>query len=234
MLIGTRVLYPEEVDYWDADLLQISVYRGMNGSLEYMRKCARACKDAGIRYVIHPVKYSLLQNDMFGELMEMAELADLALIMHDERSPEGGRLEGKSMDVFTESLSRLKAVAQVSIENSADTGDAGWFWENFADSVTLDIGHVESSGLNSLEFVTALDHSVINKIRFVHIHRNNGLRGGITDHWPLTPHCREVLALRELVRIKPDVSVILELNEIESIVESLNILRNIRQGTAAY
>ncbi len=229
MLIGTRVLYPEEVEYWDADLLQVSIYRGMNGSLEFMRKSARACKDAGIRYVIHPVKYSLLQKEMFEELMEMAGLADLALIMHDEKSPNGGRLEGESGDIFRKSLGKLKAVTHVSLENSADTGDVNWFWDNFADSITLDIGHVESSGLNSVEFVKALDAASIEKIRFVHIHRNNGLRGGITDHWPLTPDCREIRALRELIRIKPDVSVILEINEIESIVESMDILRTLRQ-----
>jgi hypothetical protein len=229
MLIGTRVLYPEEVEYWDADLLQVSIYRGMNGGLEFMRKCARACKDAGIRYVIHPVKYSLLQKDMFEELMEMAGLADLALILHDEKSPEGGRLEGESGDVFRKSLGKLSAVTHVSLENSTDTADVKWFWDTFADSITLDIGHVESSGLNSVEFVKALDDATIKKISFVHIHRNNVLRGGITDHWPLTPGCREIMALRELIRIKPDVSVILEINEIEEIVESLDILRTLRQ-----
>ena len=229
MLIGTRVLYPEEVDYWDADLLQISIYRGMNGSLDFMRKCTRACKDAGVRYVIHPVHYSLLQKDMFEDLMEMAGLADLALIIHDEKSPEGGRLEGESEDIFRRSLGKLSTVTQVSLENSADTVDVNWFWDHFADSITLDIGHVESSGLDSVEFVQSLDAASIKKIRFVHIHRNNGLRGGITDHWPLTRDCAEIRALRELVRIKPDLSVILELNEIEEIEESMDILRTLRQ-----
>jgi len=234
MLIGTRVLYPEEVEYWDADLLQISVYRGMNGGLEHMRKCAHACRNAGMPYVIHPVKYSLLQKETFDEIMEMATLSDLALIMHDERSPDGGRLHGESEELFSKSLARLRKVTQVPLENATNTKDIHWFWNTFADSITLDIGHVESSGLNSVEFVKALDPDAVSKIRFVHIHRNNGLRGGITDHWPLTPDCREVMALTELVRIKPDVSVILEINEIESIVESLNILRNIRQRTAEY
>ena len=229
MLIGTRVLYAEEVEYCGADLLQISIYRGMTGSLEFMRNCARACKDAGIQYVIHPVKYSLLQKDMFEDLMEMAQLADLALIIHDEKSPDGGRLDGESGDIFRKSLDKLKTVAHVSIENSADTGDIHWFWDKFADSITLDIGHVESSGLNSVEFVKKLDDTTVKKIRFIHIHRNSVLRGGITDHWPLTPGCREISALRELIRIKPDVGVILEINEIESIMESMDILRTLRQ-----
>jgi hypothetical protein len=228
MLIGTRVLYPEEVDYWNADLLQISIYRGMNGGLELMRKCARACKDAGIRYVIHPVKYSLLQKDMLEELLEMAGLTDLALIMHDERSPNGRRLAGESEDIFRKSLGKLKAVTPVSLENSTDTRDIHWFWNNFADSITLDIGHVESSGLDSVEFVKSLDEDCIKKIQFVHLHRNNGLRGGITDHWPLVPGCRELKALKELINLKTDINVILEINEIEKINESLDLMRELR------
>ncbi|MEW6599342.1 MAG: hypothetical protein AB1499_00070 [Nitrospirota bacterium] len=228
MLIGTRVLYPEEVDYWDADLLQISVYRGMEGGLDFMRKCVRVCKDAGVRFVIHPVKYSLLQQDTFGELLEMAELADLALILHDEKSPDGSRLSGESESMFRKSLDRLREVTEVSLENSTNTRDIHWFWNNFADSVTLDIGHVESSGLDSVDFVQSLDETVIEKLRFVHIHRNNGLRGGITDHWPLAPGCRELNALRELLNVKSDISIILEINEIEKINESLGLLRGLR------
>jgi len=227
MLIGTRILYPEEIDYWNAYLLQISTYRGMDGGLEFMRKCARACKDAGIRYIIHPVKYSLLQRDTFEELLEMAHLADLALILHDEKSPDGSRLSGESEDLFRKSLAQLRAATQVSLENATDTRDIHWFWDNFADSITLDIGHVESSGLDSVEFVKALDENRIKKIDFVHMHRNNGLRGGITDHWPLAPGCRELKALKELLNMKPGISVILEINEIEKINESLDLLRGL-------
>lgn len=228
MIVGTRVLYPEEVDFWNAEILQISVYRGMKGNLDFMSKCADACREAGIRYVIHPVKYSLLRDDMSEDIMKMARIADLALIMHDERAPDGGRLEGEYKNRFRNSLEELNSITHVSLENSTNTGDVQWFWDNFADSITFDIGHVESSGLDSVEFVKSLNRGTINKIRFVHIHRNNGLHGGITDHWPLTPDCREIKALKEMVKIKSDISVILEINEVEEIVDSLKLLAALR------
>ena len=228
MVIGTRVLYAEEVEYWNAELLQISVYHGMDKNIEMMEKTARACKEAGIRYVIHPVRYSLLQDEMLKDVLRMAEWADLALILHDERTPEGKRLSGRNETSFRNALKKLQSIIPVSIENAVDTGDIHWFWDNFAESVTLDIGHVEASGLNSVEFVNALDVTVLQKIQFVHIHRNNGLRGGITDHWPLSSGCREMKALKSLLQVKHDVNVILEINEIEQINESLNILRSLR------
>ena len=200
----------------------------MGGNLDFMRKCAYACKNAGIRYVVHPVKYSLLQEDMHNDLREMAGLADLALILHDEKTPEGERIKGHYEAPFRDILEELKSITSVSFENATDTEDVQWFWNNFADSITLDIGHVESSGLNSIEFVKSLDKKSIKKINFVHIHRNNGLRGGITDHWPLKPDCRELLALEELIKIKPDVSVILEINEIEMIDESIDLLKALK------
>jgi len=229
MIAGTRVLYPEEVGMWDAEILQISLYRGMKDNMEFMRKCADACTTAGLDYVIHPVHYSLLEEDTFTDLLEMAELADLALIIHDERMPDGSRLDGPSRKLFGDALEQLRVSATVSIENAVHTGDAQWFWDSFADSITLDIGHVESFGLNSKQYVQSLSREVIEKIQFVHIHRNNGLHGGITDHWPLTPECREVSALRALLKTKPDVSVILEINEVEEIGKSLDILRSLRE-----
>jgi hypothetical protein len=86
---------------------------------------------------------------------------------------------------------------------------------------------VESAGLDSVEFVRSLDHGIIDKLQFVHMHRNNGLRGGITDHWPLIPDCMELRALRELLNLKSDISVILEINELEIIGESLKLLREL-------
>lgn len=229
MIIGTRVLYAEEIHYWDAELLQISVYHGMDRNIEMMEKTARACKEAGIRYVVHPVRYSLLDEDMLEDVLHMAERADRALILHDEKNAEGTRLAGKDKARFRSALTRLQAVTSVSFENALDTTDVHWFWDTFSDSVTLDIGHVESSGLDAVEFVNALDETVLQKLEFVHIHRNNGLRGGITDHWPLSSECREVQALSLLLQRKRDVSVILEINEIEQINESLNILRSLRE-----
>ncbi len=232
MLIGTRIVNPEEISLWNAEVIQISVYRGMKDNLDKMINCASKCKQMGIRYVVHPVRYSLLKEEMCDEIMIMAEQTDLALILHDETAPDGKRLSGNAEATFRKAVEKLNLTAKISFENSTDTGDIKWFWNEFADSVTLDIGHVESSGHDSLAFVRKLDKAVIEKIQFVHIHRNNGLRGGITDHWPLSSDCREMQALKELLKVKSGVSVILELNEVEKIGESLDILRSLRERLA--
>jgi len=229
MKIGTRILYPEEVDIWKAELLQITVYYGMKHNLDILDDCVHACKKAGIRYVIHPVGYSILDQEMLKDVRKMAEHTDIAMILHDERSPDGGRIESRHRDRFLSAVAELGSVTGLSFENAANTHDVRWFWDTFAESITLDIGHIESSGLNSVEFVRALDEDHVRKIRFVHMHRNNGLRGGITDHWPLTTGCREMEALRNLLEARSDISVILELNEIEMIPESLDILKTLRK-----
>jgi sugar phosphate isomerase/epimerase len=228
MIIGTRVLYPEEVGYWNAEIVQISVFNGMKNNLNNMRDCARAFREAGIRYVIHPVMYSLIKDELSDDLKEMARFSDVAMILHDERTPDGNRLEGEYEARFKNALDELKSITPISFENATNTGDVHWFWNNYADSITLDIGHIESFGLDSIIFVKSLDESFINKIQFVHMHRNNGPHGGITDHWPLNHNCREVKALEELLKRKSDVSVILELNEVDQIGESLELLAEIR------
>lgn len=230
MIIGTRVLYPEEVGYWNAEIVQISVFNGMKDNLNIMRNCVDAFREAGTNFVIHPVMYSLLQEELFDDLKEMARLSDVAMILHDERTPEGNRLEGQDEASFKNALNELKSIVPISFENSVNTGDVHWFWNNYADSITLDIGHIESFGLDSTIFIKSLDDSFISKIHFVHMHRNNGVHGGITDHWPLDRDCREVKALEELVKRKSDVSVILELNEVDQIGESLEVLADIRDN----
>ena len=228
MIIGTRVLYPEEVGYWNAEIVQISVFNGMKDNLNIMRDCVNAFREAGTRFVIHPVMYSLLQDELLDELKEMAGLSDVAMILHDERTPDGNRLEGRYEARFKKAIDELKSITHISFENAVNTGDVHWFWNSYADSITLDIGHIESFGLDSTIFVKSLDDSFINKIQFVHMHRNNGPHGGITDHWPLNRDCRELKALEELIKRKSDVSVILELNEVEQIGESLELLGEIR------
>jgi hypothetical protein len=227
MKAGTRIVYPDEVSRWDADIFQISVYRGISDHMRVMEESCARCRDEGKSYVIHPVGFSVLREDHLDSISRMAELADLALILHDERTSEGDRLDPQGIDSFHSALNALSEVTDISIENAAATGDIDWFWNEFAHSVTLDIGHVESSGLDSVDFVQALDDRVIEKLRYVHIHRNNGLHGGITDHWPLTPDCREVSALRALLQRKSDISVILELNEVDSIGDNLSLLRSL-------
>lgn len=228
MIIGTRVLYPEEVRQWDAELVQISVYHGMKGNLDLMKGCVQTCRAAGMPFVIHPVGFSLLQENTLPDIMEMADHADRALILHDEKSPDGRKLEGRSADRFRNTLTDLASLTHISFENATDTKNVQWFWNTFAESITLDIGHVESSGLDSLNFVTSLDEISIRKVQFVHVHRNNGLHGGITDHWAIHKRCREFKALKELIALQPDVSVILEINETEMIAECLALLKTLR------
>lgn len=228
MLIGTRLVYPDEVGLWDAELMQISVYRNMEKNLNIMMDSVQACRDAEIRFVIHPVGYSLLDDDALRTLAIMAEWSDNALILHDERAPDGSRLTGDYGDRFRKALKELGAITRISLENAIDTVDVQWFWNNFADSVTIDIGHIEAAGLNSVEFIKELSEDTIDKVQYVHLHRNNGIHGGITDHWPLNCGCRELRSLEELIKRKSDLNVILELNETNEIGESLRILRKLR------
>jgi hypothetical protein len=106
--------------------------------------------------------------------------------------------------------------------------DVRRFWSNYAGYVALDIGHIEDICFYSVEFVLSLEEDCIKKIRYVHMHRNNGWRGGLTDHWALSHDCRELRALKKLIKIKADVSAILEINETEMIEESLKLLRALR------
>jgi len=228
MHIGTRITFPEEAGLWNVDLFQISVYHGMKDNHALMEKCVTQCREEGIRYVIHPVLYSIMDREMFRSLKMMAEWADLALILHDEKTIDWQRITGAHKITFKALLGELQSVVPVSFENATDTRDVIWFWNTYADSITLDIGHVELAGMNSVEFVNSLDREIIKKIQYVHIHRNNGWRKGLTDHWYLLPGCREVRALEALLRRKHDIGVFLEVNETEKIEESLMILRNLR------
>jgi sugar phosphate isomerase/epimerase len=226
--IGTRITHPEEVSIWEADLLQISVYYGRQDNLERLKRCAHACREKEMRYVIHPVMYSIMDRAMFRELKEMAKYSDLALILHDEKTIDWRRLEGDHKKVFRALLSELESISPVSFENATDTADAVWFWNNYANSITLDIGHLELAGINSIEFVKSLDQGIIRRIHYVHMHRNNGWRNGLTDHWYLVPDCREIMALRELLKRTHDIGIFLEINEPEMTGESMKILRALR------
>ncbi|MDH4230997.1 MAG: hypothetical protein OEW04_03090 [Nitrospirota bacterium] len=229
MRIGSRIVRPDEVGLWPAEILQISVYRGMKDSLVFMRQCAVRCREARLPYVIHPINFSLFDEEAFRDLREMAEWSDLGMILHDERTAEG-RVKGGAERLFREALAELASKNAVSFENATDTGDVLWFWAEYADSITIDLGHVEAWGLDSVAFVQGLDEAAVRKVEYVHMHRNNGWRSGLTDHWPLTRDCREVMALRELLRRKRNVGVLLEINETDRIPESLEILRELRDG----
>jgi hypothetical protein len=235
MIIGYRITQPEELGAWEADFVQITVFQGAEGNLPTAERCVSLCRDMEVSFVMHPVNYTVLGSNpmQLAEVRELALKADLALILHDERAPGGGRLSGEQAGVLRGVIKELSEICPVSFENSLNTADAPWFWSNFAESVTLDIGHVDAAGLNSIEYVESLSPEIIRKICFVHIHKNGPLRYGLTDHHPLTPECREVQALRALLKRKSSVGVILELIETDGIGESLQILRDLRDETGA-
>ncbi|MGD2080203.1 MAG: hypothetical protein PVJ36_03630 [Nitrospirota bacterium] len=226
MRIAYRVTRPEDVGRWEGDFAQLSVYRHWEGSLPGAWECVRLLKEQGIRYVIHPVGYSVAAGgDQEKAVMELAEVADLGIILHDERSPGGGRLSGEREERFRRMIGELSKRTAVSFENANDTGDAPWFWERFAESVTLDIGHVEGAGFDSVKYVSELPAAVVEKIDYVHMHHNNGLRGGLTDHWPLREGCREMKALEALLGRRDGFDAILEINELDEVNESIRMLR---------
>lgn len=195
-----------------------------------MRKTVEACRARNIGYVIHPVEYWLseLQPEsravMMEDLRTMARHTDLALIVHDEGRKGGSRLTGEGAKAYREALSELSGFCPVSIENATNSRDVKWFWREYAASITLDIGHLEVAGMDSTEFVESLEPDFLDAIDFVHMHRVNGIRGGIRDHWGLTEDCRELQALRRLLARKPGLKVILEVIEAEDVQKSLDLL----------
>jgi sugar phosphate isomerase/epimerase len=157
----------------------------------------------------------------------MAPWAGEALILHDARARDGGRLGGAEEQAFREALGELSALVRVSFENATFSPDAPWFWQQFAQSITLDVGHLEAAGLDSLGFVRALPQGLLQRVEYVHLHRNASLRGGLTDHWPITASCRELQAVRALLEHKPQVALILEINETEELEANLRLLRDV-------
>ncbi len=201
--------------------------------METMLRTTEACRSAHIRYVIHPVEYTLSEvrperrKILMDDLRVMAERADLALIVHDESMPGGKRLADEETDAYRQSLLELSRLCVVSIENAGANKDVTRFWREYAESITLDMGHLEVAGIDSIKFVKSLDSDILEKIDFIHMHRVNGVRGGIRDHWGLTEDCRELIALKELLARKRGLRLILEIIEAEDVEKSLDLLRSL-------
>ena len=79
-------------------------------------------------------------------------------------------------------------------------------------SITIDIGHLETAGVDSISFVRDLPEQFLERTAFVHMHHKGAERWGVADHWPLEPGCREIEALKILLARKRDLRVILELD----------------------
>ncbi len=230
---GFRVTAAEEVTRFRADLVQISLYAGRPDNIPRMQATIAACRRVGMPFVVHPVEYRLSEPEsdeqlrMLQEVEVMAAAADLALIVHDESGAAGVRLTGKQDERYRRVVEKLSNVCLVAIENSGalDATAVKEFWTSHASSVTLDIGHLEAGGVDSESYVEGLEDALLAKVDFVHLHRHNGLRRGLRDHWGLTEGCRELGALRRLLERKKDVSVVLEVNESGDMEKSLLLVR---------
>lgn len=234
MIYGYRVVTEEEVGLYPAGLIQISHYRGSNNGIDKMIRVVEVCRSQNIKYVIHPLGYFLsdtrdaYRSKTMKVMRTIAENVDLALIIHDETTPWGARLEDVYERAFRDALEELSSLCPVSIENAGNTLDIKWFWQLFASSVTLDIGHLEAAGIDSIRFINELNTNIIDKIDFVHLHRYNGLHSnGLRDHWSLLENCKELKALKVLLERKNDIGVILEINDMENLGKSLALLEEL-------
>lgn len=232
MFYGYRVIKEEEICLYHADLIQISVYEGFKNGMDHVMKAISTCRFLNIRYVMHPVGYFLSEtNDnhrmkTMEVMLTIAKNTDLALIVHDETTPWGTRLEGPYEKAYREALLELSAICPVSIENANNTHDIEWFWRKFATSITLDIGHVEAAGIDSVRFVKELKTDLLDKLSFVHLHRY----GFYGDHLGLLEGCKELKALECLLERKNDIGVILEINDKKNIGKSLKLLERLKKA----
>lgn len=233
MIFGYRITEKEEVGLYNADLIQVSFYKGWGMRIDELKEITSLCREEKIRYVIHPVNFFLSETrpkereETMEALRLMAQWTDLGVIIHDECTPFGGRLFGLWERNYRQALEELQGLCRISIENANNSRDAIWFWRNFASSITLDIGHLEAAGINAYKAVRDFPDDLLGKLEYIHLHRNNGLRAGLTDHWPVTRRCRELKALESLLKRKPDIKVILEVNETEAIEENLRIVKEL-------
>ncbi len=230
MELGYRIIRPEDVGTQPLTFAQISLWRVANWgvsegdrAVEEAIEIARECRSRGIRTVFHPLEYPLSNEHAERTLDVMRRLstaADLGIIIHDEGSSGGKRFSGDEADRYEEGVREISRHCHVSIENSFNSGDITWFWERFAApaapdkvSVTLDIGHLELSGIDSVSFVRNMPQHLVERIRFAHMHHHDPLDSHeVKDHKPLVAGCREIKALKELLKRTRNIWVVLELD----------------------
>jgi sugar phosphate isomerase/epimerase len=246
MQLGYRIVRPGDVGLQPLLLAQISLWRsaawGVADGEQAVREAieiAVACKERGIRTVFHPLEYPLTGTSAKQTLSVMRKLAaacDLGIIIHDEGGAEGRRLSSEEEAQFEENLFTLSSLCPISIENAFNSGDASWFWERFVVhapknvSITIDIGHLESADIDSISFVETMPERLAERVSFVHMHHKAEERYGIKDHWPLVPNCREIAALKALMKRKLGLQVILELDAKDAgMGRSVELLKGLQQ-----
>ncbi len=242
MELGYRVMRPDDVGKQPLQFVQISLWRqagwgiadGERGVKEAIEMAAN-CKRRGIRSVFHPLEYSLSNEngpETVDVMRRLAAAADLGIIVHDEgRSRQ--RLGSSEAEQYERNVAEIGKLCPVSIENSYNSTDIAWFWERFvvpaqeSVSITLDIGHLELGGIDSISFVRDMPQRLVNRLRFVHMHHHNSdERSDVKDHRPLVPGCREIEALELLLQRKSDIWVVLELDAAdEGMRRSIEVLK---------
>ncbi len=245
MELGYRIIRPADVGTQPLQFAQISLWRfanwgvadGEQGVTEAV-EIAGACKGRGTRTVYHPLEYPLTgehASQTIDVLRRLAAASDLGIIIHDEGGAGGKRLSPADARRFEQGVREIGALCPVSIENSYNSGDITWFWERFvvpapaSVSITLDIGHLELAGLDSVSFVRNMRQSLVERLQFVHVHHHDGRsQHSVKDHKPLVAGCREIEALKILLQRKRDIWVILELDAAEDgMKQSIELLKNL-------
>lgn len=245
MEIGYRVIRPSDVGLIPLQFVQISLWRRADWgvaegeeAVQQALETAALCRQQGIRTVFHPLEYPLTgehAEETMAVLRRLAAAADLGIILHDEGGASGGRLSNGQAKEYEANVRGIAWLCPVSIENAFDSRDAVWFWKRFVVSgpepvsITVDIGHLESAGIDSASFVQELPQDILRRIRFVHLHHNGEERYGVTDHRPLVPGCRELEALRAILMLKKDLWVILELDagDRKGVQQSIDLVREL-------
>lgn len=248
MQIGYRIIRPSDVGTQTVNFAQISLWRkaewgvsdGERGVQEAIAT-AKACRERGIRTVFHPLEYPLTGEHAEATVEMMRHLAtasDLGIIIHDEGG-EAGRLAGPESVQYGVNVRSVSRLCPVSIENSFNSGDITWFWERFVlpmpetVTITMDIGHLELAGINSVNFVEDLSGNLLSRLRFVHMHHHEAGARGVRDHRPLARGCREIEALKLLAKRKKDLWVIVELDAAEAgMKESIDLLEGMKEDFA--
>ena len=231
--IGFRIFDDTYIDKFDLDLVQISVWHNNEEDIQHVAELARKLKELGRRFIVHPASLELsetrpeVRKHYLDTLRKYAHMSDLGLIIHDETLAWGGRLGGEWKYSYMSALAELEQICPVSIENARDSTDAFWFWDTYARSITFDIGHFEAAGMDTFQVVYDLQEEMVEKLDYIHIHRNNGMKDiGITDHWPLVEGCAELEILKKLLEKKPEAKVILEVDGENDIKESLDVINS--------
>jgi len=245
MELGYRIIRPQDVGRQPLLFAQISLWRtaawevadGERAVTEAI-EVASACKARGIRTVFHPLEYPLTNESApqtLGVMRRLAAASDLGIIIHDEGGVNGKRLSVAEEAEFERNLAEICSLCPVSIENAFNSGDITRFWDRFvvpapeSVSITLDIGHLESADIDAIAFIRDLPERLASRVHFAHMHHKAEERYGIKDHWPLVAGCREIEALKELLKRRPGVRVVLELDAAEDgMGRSIELVQELR------